>query len=218
MGKAFSYTVVCLITNTYYDCCLTFTYEYNAPLLSIGLNPHTLSIFVSLSSLISSPHHFYGVLHPFSPKLPWWSNIFLYACRRLPLLLFHLLFLTGWFWWSCCFAQVLSVVVCCSCIIFADNPQWMLLVSGWHTFHHLHVFFCLMPHFVPRLSTLPSFYVIISIFPASSPLSLSVSLVIFLPTRLCLALASVCGAVRASVSALWAKDAAGIGVEESQMH
>lgn len=59
-----------------------------------------------------------------------------------------------------------SVAVrCCSCGVFTDSPWWVLSVSGWHTqFHHLRVFFRLVPHFVPQLSTLPSLTVIIFIF------------------------------------------------------
>lgn len=57
-------------------------------------------------------------------------------------------------------------------------------------------------------SLFPSFH---PSFLVSSPLSSSVNLFISPPTRLCLARASVCGAVRASVSALWAKDAAAKG-------
>lgn len=85
-----------------------------------------------------------------------------------------------------------SVAVrCCSCGVFTDSPWWVLSVSGWHTqFHHLRVFFRLVPHFVPQLSTLPSLTVIISIFwpvfSVSSPLSSSVNLFISPPTRLCL--------------------------------
>lgn len=79
-----------------------------------------------------------------------------------------------------------------------------------------------MPHFVPQLAPLPSFSVIISIFlpifPVSSPLSLSINLVSSPPTLLCLAFSSVCGAVRASVSAFCAKDVAAIAVGESGMY
>lgn len=217
-----------LIHCTYHTCWkINFSYEYNAALLSLKtlICTHFQSLWLSLGWFIS-PHHLSGVLpHPFLPKFPWWSNIVLFHPRVES---FHhcclgLWFLTGWCWWSGCFAHVLSVVVCRRCSVFTDSPWWVLLVSGWHArFHHLHVLFLLMPHFVPQFATLPSFNIVISIFlpvfPVSSPLSLSVNLVFSPPTRLCLAFASVRGAVRASVSALWAKDVAGIAVGESGMY
>lgn len=216
MGKP-THTVASLKANTYYECWSSaLSDQHNGALLSVK----TLILTHTLSSFCLSLGWFSGASPSFQPQLPWWSFFLFFIYSHTASTIVVLSFVCDWLILSAGDAVAVlpqSVTVrCCSCGVFTDSPWWVLSVSGWHTqFHHLRVFFRLVPHFVPQLSTLPSLTVIISIFSpvfsVSSPLSSSVNLFISPPTRLCLlclTCTSVCIAVRASFSALWAKDAA----------
>lgn len=164
MGKP-THTVVSLKPNTYYECWSSaLSDQHNGALLSVK----TLILTHTLSSFCLSLDWFSGASPSFQPQLPWWS-VFFFLYSHSASTIVVLSFVCDWLILSAGDAVAVlpqSVAVrCCSCGVFTDSPWWVLSVSGWHTqFHHLRVFFRLVPHFVPQLSTLPSLTVIIFIF------------------------------------------------------
>lgn len=157
-----------------------------------GTHTHThshLSIFLWVDFF---SHCLSGVLpHPFRQSCHGDQLLLFFYIHTLNASTIVLSFVFDWLIFSAggVAAVLQSVdVVCWSCGVFTDSPRWVLLVRGWHTqSHHPNVFLRLMPFYfhnsplcLRSASLFPNFY---PSFLTSSPLFLSVNLVISPPTK-----------------------------------